>query len=450
MAVQSASELAEVIAELAPLVGGRIQQVDVVAEREIVLSIRVPGRTLRLLISARPNAGRVHLVPHRPTREVPGGALQSFLRQRIAGGPLLQLSAQGRRVRLDTPQALLTLRLEGGKRALLVEGPAGLPLPDFNNSPPCPAHFPLNEAVAARYSAMLPELRSVSLADRLVATLRVRTKKLKRLRANVHKDRSRLTAMAEDGWNGELLKPLLGRLKRGQTQAEAIDWRTGEPVKITLDPSLNPKQNLERLFQRSKKAARGLPLVDKRLARIDADLEALAQAEATIRAADDEQLLKLAEARGVELSGLAVSIPSLRPKTRTTTTHPLDRWSRRFEASNGTEIRVGKGAMANDRLTFTGAKGDDIWLHARGTAGAHVILRNAKGRSPHPDALLDAAILAAHYSSAKNEGKVEIIYTEARHVKKTKGAPAGQVGVSKSKTLLVQMDAQRLQRLLAE
>ncbi|MEO1336112.1 MAG: NFACT RNA binding domain-containing protein, partial [Myxococcota bacterium] len=99
---------------------------------------------------------------------------------------------------------------------------------------------------------------------------------------------------------------------------------------------------------------------------------------------------------------------------------------------------------------FTGAKGDDIWLHARGTAGAHVILRNAKGRSPHPDALLDAAILAAHYSSAKNEGKVEIIYTEARHVKKTKGAPAGQVGVSKSKTLLVQMDAQRLQRLLAE
>ena len=451
MAVLSPADVAAVIEELQPLVGGRIQQVDVVAERELVLSIRVPKKTFRLLISARPGAGRVHLVPQRPTREVPGGALQSFLRQRIAGGPLVQLHADGRRVRVDTPQARLTMRLEGGRKALLVEPPAGLPLPDLEARPPVPERFEVNDRIAAAYEAMLPQLRTVSLADRMVADLRARSKKLKRLQANVQKDKKRLAAMANDGWHGELLKPLLSRIKRGQTTVDAVDWQTGDPVRIQLDPGMGPKQNLERLFRRAKKAARGLPMVDQRLDKIGAQLESLAAEERRIRSADGEGLLQLAQAQGRDLSGLDVPSSAAAGNARAPTkaAHPLDRWSRRFEAKDGTEIRVGKGAAANDRLTFTGAKGDDLWLHARGTSGAHVVLRNAKGRSPHPEALLDAAVLAAHFSSARNDTKVEVIYTEARHVKKTKGAPAGQVGISKSKTLLVVMDATRLERLLA-
>ena len=449
MSVQSPSDLAAIVDELAPLIGGRIQQIDVVAERELVLSIRVPGRTFRLLLSARSGAGRVHLVPQRPTREIPGGALQSFLRQRLAGGPLVDLSAEGRRVRVDTIQARLTLRIEGGRKALLVEAPAGLAMPDLEDRPAIPDRFPENEAAAERYAALLPNLRSASLADRMTSVLKSRTKKLKRLEANVKRDHQRLTAMAEDGWRGELIKPLLGQMKRGQDHVDAIDWRTGDAVQIPLDPSLNPKQNLERLFRRSKKASRGLPIVERRLAQIRSSIEGLRDEQARIQQASPQALLEIAEARGVDMSGLEMNAPAGKKTEAPAASHPLDRWSRRFVASDGTEIRVGKGAAANDRLTFTGAKGDDIWLHARGTSGAHVVLRNAKGRSPHPEALLDAAVLAAHFSTARNDGKVEVIYTEARHVKKTKGAPAGQVGIAKSKTLLVEMDASRIERLLA-
>ena len=449
MAVQSPAELAEVVDELAPLLGGRIQQVDVVAERELVLSIRVPGQTLRLVISARPQAGRVHLVTSRPSREIPGGALQTFLRQRLAGGPLLALSAEGRTVVVDTHQARLTMRLEGGRRALWVEGPAGVPLP-ASSRPVVPERFPLNEAVAERYAAMMPALRTSSLADRVLVALRGRAKKLKRLLSNVSKDYQRLLTMAQDGWRGELIKPLLSRMKRGQTEIEALDWQTGAPVSVALDPSLSPQQNVERLFRRAKKAARGLPQVEDRILNIEEELETLEADQARVRGADADALVHWAQEKGIDLSGLDVPPPVAKKKKNEGSgpAHPLDRWSRRFEAKDGTEIRVGKGAVANDRLTLTGARGDDIWLHARGTSGAHVVLRNAKGRSPHPEALLDAAILAAHYSSARNDGKVEVIYTEARHVKKTKGAPAGLVGVSKSKTLLVEMDSARLQRLL--
>ena len=452
MTVQTPSELAAVVAELTPLIGGRIQQVDIVAEREVVLTIRVPGRTLRLLLSARPGAGRVHLVPQRPTREVPGGSLQSFLRQRLVGGPLLGLTVEGRSVCLDTPTARLTLRIEGGRRALLVEGPAGAPLPDLDEAPPVPEVFPINAAVAERYAAALPQLRTATVGDRLLAVLRARKKKLKRLQTNVRKDRQRLESMREAGWHGELLKPMLGQLKRGQTSAQAMDWQKGEPVSIALDPSLGPRQNLERMFRRAKKAARGLPQVERRLEEIDAALARLDADAAKIRTATAEQLQQLADDRGFDLSGLdvrTVSSDPSRAKGKASAGHPLDRWSRRFETVDGTEIRVGKGALANDRLTFTGAKGDDMWLHARGTTGAHVILRHRKGKAVVAEALLDAAVLAAHFSTARNDAKVEIIYTEARHVKKTKGAPAGQVGISKSKTLLVQMDPERLRRLLS-
>ena len=446
MAVQSPAELAAVVAELQPLIGGRIQQVDVVAEREVVLAIRVPGRTHHLVISARRGAGRVHLVGGRPTREVPGGALQSFLRQRLAGGPLLDLSVDGRRVRLDTLQARLTMHLDGGRKALLVEASAGLPLPDLSTGAAIPERFPINETEAAKYAALLPQLRTGSLTDHIVGALSAKMKKLKRLQANVRKDRQRLEAMAEDGWRGELIKPLIRQIRRGQSSVEAIDWKTGDPVSIPLDVRLGPQQNVQRLFHRAKKASRGLPLVEARLETIDRELAELAEERARVLAADHEGLIAIAEAKGVELSGL--DLPrSEKPKANASAPHPLDRWSRRFEAKDGTEIRVGKGAAANDRLTLT-AKGDDLWLHARGTAGAHVVVRRAKGASIHPEALLDAAVLAAHFSSARNDHKVEVIYTEARHVKKTKGAPAGLVGISKSKTLLVQMDPARLSRLL--
>ena len=125
----------------------------------------------------------------------------------------------------------------------------------------------------------------------------------------------------------------------------------------------------------------------------------------------------------------------------------IDKVSRRFVAEDGTEIRVGRGAQHNDRLTFGFGKGPDIWLHARGTAGAHVLVKAQAGKPPSTQTLLDAAHLAVHYSSQKNETKAEVMIAEIRHVKKTKGAPAGLVGVSQSRTLLVAMEPKRLDRL---
>ncbi|NIT87463.1 MAG: DUF814 domain-containing protein, partial [Gemmatimonadetes bacterium] len=74
---------------------------------------------------------------------------------------------------------------------------------------------------------------------------------------------------------------------------------------------------------------------------------------------------------------------------------------RSFWSSGGIEIRVGRGSKHNDDLTFRHARPDDVWLHARHAAGAHVVLRWASDEAPPARDLEEAAVLAALHSKAR-------------------------------------------------
>lgn len=97
--------------------------------------------------------------------------------------------------------------------------------------------------------------------------------------------------------------------------------------------------------------------------------------------------------------------------------------------TEGFEILVGKGARENDQLTFREARPQDLWLHASGYAGSHVIVRNPDGLPALPRAVVErAAELAAFHSKAREaRGKVEVHVCRAADVRKPKGFPAGKV-----------------------
>ncbi len=439
----TAQQLELVVSELQPLIGARIQRVDVVAEREVVLELRVPGRTLRLLLSARTQLGALCLVHKRPRRLVPPGQMQALLRARLVGQALIRLRVQGRTVELTTRRLQVCVRIDGGKSAFKMLPPPD-DLPQELEAISIPESFTMAQSFGQAHADRAPEEADRLLRTALSRTLRARRRKLTRLLGKLQGDEKKHASFQDAGADGELLKAELHRIKRGASEVDVTDWATGTTRTVKLDPRLSAKRNLELLFSRSKRAARGLPRVQARLRDVRTQVEALDGQLAALQSASSEQLVAWSASWADAPQGRT---PAAKGK-RAPKAHPLDKWSRRFEALDGTQIRVGKGAKANDRLTFSGAHGDDIWLHARGTAGAHVIVSNSKGRSPSPEALLDAAHLAAHYSSAKNDSKVEVMHTEVRHVKKTKGAPAGSVGVAKSKTFLVRMDAKRLDRLL--
>ncbi|HHO81396.1 MAG TPA: DUF814 domain-containing protein, partial [Bacillaceae bacterium] len=110
-----------------------------------------------------------------------------------------------------------------------------------------------------------------------------------------------------------------------------------------------------------------------------------------------------------------------------------------------TEIWVGRNNAQNDALTFRLADRRDVWLHARGIPGAHVVVRSP---APDPTTLEEAALLAAYFSTGRDSGSVAVDVTEVRSVRKPRGARPGFVTYRNEKALHVHSDVERVRRLL--
>ncbi len=105
---------------------------------------------------------------------------------------------------------------------------------------------------------------------------------------------------------------------------------------------------------------------------------------------------------------------------------------------DGFEILVGRSARENDRLSTREARPDDVWLHAAGYAGSHVVIRAREGKTGEvPRSVVEAAAqLGIWHSKARAAGgKVQVHMCRARNVSKRRGAPAGQVVIRDHETL---------------
>lgn len=104
------------------------------------------------------------------------------------------------------------------------------------------------------------------------------------------------------------------------------------------------------------------------------------------------------------------------------------------------EIVVGRTARENDRLSLKEARPDDLWLHAAGYAGSHVVVRSKGGRTGEvPREVVErAARWAIWHSKARGAGgKVAVHVCRGRDVSKRRGAPAGQVVLRDHETVKV-------------
>ncbi|HVB20786.1 MAG TPA: NFACT RNA binding domain-containing protein, partial [Ktedonobacteraceae bacterium] len=80
------------------------------------------------------------------------------------------------------------------------------------------------------------------------------------------------------------------------------------------------------------------------------------------------------------------------------------------------------------------ATANDIWLHARGFPGAHVIIK-AAGREIPRGTIEQAASLAAYYSQARGSTSAPVDYTFQRHVRHMKGGGPGMVIYDHERTI---------------
>jgi predicted ribosome quality control (RQC) complex YloA/Tae2 family protein len=257
---------------------------------------------------------------------------------------------------------------------------------------------------------------------------------LQAARARLERQRAQIAAELEKArevetlrWEGEMIFAFMHTLRPGQEALEV------EGRRIALDPRQHPVEQARarfRAFDKARSALSGLP---ERLEGVENRIRGLDELAALLQLSDGydqiEQLAREAEELGY-LHEAAGAAPAHRAG-RAARLRPMQLLS-----CDGLEIAVGRSARENEHVTFRLARGDDLWLHARGLPGGHVIVRSG-GRPVPETTLMEAAGLAAYFSPARAELAVEVDVCRRALVRKLPGGPPGLVTYRAERTLRV-------------
>ncbi len=226
---------------------------------------------------------------------------------------------------------------------------------------------------------------------------------------------------------GELILAYQREIATGQEQLLALYDVEVAPLAIALEPAQTPLENAQAYFQRYQKAKRAHAAGPARLAKLARD-EALLEQLAT------DLLLAESWPEIDEVTDALRSAGYLR-ETRQQPRQRARSGPRRLICA-GYVIWLGRNMRQNAAILSRHSHPSDLWLHARGAPGAHVVIRD-DGRKI-PESLIEkAARLAAHYSARRGDASVEVDITERRHVRPIKGGAPGQVRCTGERTLRV-------------
>jgi predicted ribosome quality control (RQC) complex YloA/Tae2 family protein len=472
----TASDVTEVLTEISPLLrGGWIQKIQQPTERTLVLDVRVPGQTHRLLICCQPGLVRLHVTTHSLANPPTPPPFCQFLRahfhgariddiRQIGNDRIVELQATGR----EGTYAIVC-ELTGNKANILVLDAERRVLRDLTRQHPLPGqaytspsrrnthHETTPSRFAGRIGSMLPVSEAIDayyreqeatqtinrIKEERLRVLKKTLKKEQRLIDAWRNDLSRATAYRDYARYGELIKANLNGIMKGIDHIEMTDYFDDRlpTITIPLDPMKSAQGNMDDYFRKHRKYLAAERTLKPRIERAEHGIEQLRQEIKQI----EQGIWTPPSAPTVRLNA-ATTVRATTSKDHLATDRRRGPF-RRFTSTDGLPIYVGRNARENDELTFGLAKSDDLWLHARGTPGSHVIVRLSKGTDPPPETIRDAATLALLYSDLKKSGKGDVVYTRRKWVKKAKGQAPGAVVVTQEKSLHVSLEKNRLEAL---
>ncbi|MBI5852273.1 MAG: DUF814 domain-containing protein [Planctomycetes bacterium] len=311
---------------------------------------------------------------------------------------------------------------------------------------------PCLHAIDAAFTALDLAAESGALRDELVHALDRGRKRLRdRLLGLDAQDRA-IAGAVELRSHADLLLAYASTLP-----ADADELRVPDPyddareVVVPRDRRIPAHVQAQRMYDRARRldAARGIALAHR--AEAEGELAALAALASRLAASPDDEATATDVRKELARRGFVARPPSPGVDARQKKLAKITRGEnfRRFVAHDGALILVGKDDAQNDLLTTRIARGSDVWLHVgRGWAGSHVLVRVDKGKTASLETLLDAGTLAIHFSKVRGATVEDVIYAEARHVRKPKGMPPGKVVAAQQRTIRVRLEPDRLRRLL--
>jgi predicted ribosome quality control (RQC) complex YloA/Tae2 family protein len=470
--------LSKVVNELAAaLAGARVERVYQVAGNDLCIVFHRARKSCTLLLSPDRALPRMHLVSRKRAAADARAGFVLYLRSHLPGATVASIGLlnddriaeflfkkAGKELRLVFElfgSRVNLLLIDRSSRILAVyrpvpagEGTARPLLPGMLYAPPekKPARpekdgtslrspgiteeapsgdVPVNRHVELLYERLLQERLEGGLRKEMSSALMKALSRAERRAKAVQGDLATAEKADDERQAGELILANLRSLTKGAESA-LLSGYDGRTVSVTLDPTLSPGENADRYFRRYKKAKAGLALITRRLAGARAEASSFRELLSELAAADGLDALTNLHDKLVK-KGLLKGRAGGKGRKKKEQAAPA---YRRFEYQ-GWEILVGRSAAGNDEISHRLARPDDLWLHAEGMPGSHVLLRNPKAGEVPAGVLMKAASLAAYYSKGRAAGKVPVAYTQAKFVKKPKGAKPGTVTLSRRKTVMV-------------
>ena len=456
---------------LAGLVGARVRRIDLPEPTLLAITLSSRDEGERVLLACIASSARaVGLASTRP-RGDPATSFVRKLRKELAGGVIRTVDVVPGVVTLQIArgetQLALAIELTDAGNVVLIDGEGlvavalsasalrtrGLSPRSAYSAPSGGRFLPpegspslraAGEALAGGASAASEPGDPRHALDR--ALLKADARLVRRLAA-IAKDAARAEEAPQLRAEASAILASLHTIAEGATEANVTDWSEDPPVEraVAIDPKLGPKGTAEAMFHRARRLERGAKKAEERRAETEAEIAAIADLRERLSRTDEDGDGSI-EAIEVEARRLGIRAGGAGPGRRKTSEPRLP--FKRFVGHGDRTILVGRGAADNDALTLRVAKPHDLWLHARGTSGAHVVVPLSKNETCPPELLIDAAHLAAHFSSARGEPIADVTHVDRRYVRKPRGFPPGTVAVDREKVIALRVDPDRLARLL--
>lgn len=313
---------------------------------------------------------------------------------------------------------------------------------------PQPYPFPLPGTSYDTADSLLDAMRAVAEAEDVVpaGAVGVPPELVEGLRTRIGRVESRIRRLWQElegaseeaatlRLSGDLLLARLGSVRKGMEAVELEDFEGGVRT-IPLDPALAPVDNANAYYEKARRRDRASERVPPLIEKLESELSRLGA------------LLTRAEAGEAEAAEIEAVVGERDRRESTGGGEEEALPYRRYRTSRGLEVRVGKSSKGNDDLTFHHSAPNDVWLHARDVAGAHVILRWGDAEAnPSARDLAEAGTLAALYSRARTSSVVAVDWTRRKYVRKPRKAPPGAVVPDRVKTVFVEPDPQTERRM---
>lgn len=283
----------------------------------------------------------------------------------------------------------------------------------------------LNEAVKvyAKERERTLELRSV--LQSIYSALAREEKNIYGTISKIDKERGGESEAEDNERRANALLAGLNKIKKGMKSVLLTDPYTGGKIEVELDPSLDGHSQAERLFTRARKLRSAAIMAKKRLGLLSKRLEEIQAERKSLETKEDIRELKKTAARYARKISA-----SQKPEEG-------EKFPRRFTSDSGLEILVGRNDVENDELVRW-ANRNDVWLHAQGVGGSHVILRSPGKQMPDHRSIEQAVSIAAYYSKARTSAFVPVVWTLVKYVVKRKGQGPGKVTYTRGKVIFTE------------